>query len=118
MKKCNTVKNNRDFNYIIGKNNYVKDANLMIYYSNKEKGFYRFGISVGKKLGNAVVRNYNKRRIRNIIDKNKNLYSNETDYIIIVRRNCLSQSFEQINESFVQLMNRINQKEGAKNEKK
>ena len=44
---------------------------------------YHFGLSVGKKIGNAVVRNKYKRRIKDILMKNK--LNNSNDYVIILR---------------------------------
>lgn len=108
MKKTNIVKNNRDFTKIITNNQMVKNSDLVIYYDINTEEKYRFGISVGKKIGNAVIRNLYKRRIRTIVDNHKNLYSKGVDYIIIVRKNCLIREFEQIEDSFIQLMNKIN----------
>ena len=39
-----------------------------IYVVDNSYGFNRYGISVSKKVGNAVTRNKYKRRIRDIID--------------------------------------------------
>ena len=111
MKKEEVVKNNRDFDYIIKNGQFKKNNEFVIYYIDNEVDYDRFGISVSKKIGNAVVRNYYKRIIRNICDKNKNLYSKGKDYIIIVRNGCTKQTFSEINDNFVYLMKKIKEKE-------
>lgn len=120
MKKRNIVKESRDFSSIIKTGKFVKDKNLVIYYKEKDNTKYRFGISVGKKIGKAVTRNKYKRRMRNIIDNHEKLYSNSLDYIIIVRKNCLLENYQQIEESFVELLNKLNKQleKGARNEEK
>ena len=69
MKKNEVVKNNRDFERIIKEGKYRKNNEFIIYYLANSLDRSRFGISVGKKIGNAVERNYYKRVIRNICDK-------------------------------------------------
>ena len=71
MKKKYIVKSDRDFNKIINKNNYLKSKKIVIYYEDNDLNYDKFGISVGKKLGNAVTRNKYKRKIRSIIDENR-----------------------------------------------
>ena len=108
MKKEDIVKNNRDFDNIIKNGKCQKNKEFVIYYLNNDEGKSRFGISVSKKIGNAVVRNYYKRIIRNICHKNKNLYSNGKDYIIIMRKGLTLLEFDKINDSFIDLMKKIN----------
>ena len=117
MKKCDIIKNNRDFDYIISNGNCVRNQELIIYYVNNQTNNH-FGISVGKKIGNAVTRNYYKRIMRDICDKCKNIYLDKRDYIIIVRKTCANLSYEQIKTSFIVLVNKINNIEKErKNEK-
>ena len=108
MKKDEVVKNNRDFDYIIKNGKYRKNNEYVIYYIDTDKEYNRFGISVSKKIGNAVTRNYYKRIIRNICDKSKNLYSNSKDYIIIMRKGLTLLSFEEAYQSMNDLLKKIN----------
>jgi len=108
MKKEEVVKKSREFDYIIKKGQCKKNSEFVIYYIDNNKDIDRFGISVSKKIGNAVVRNYYKRVIRNICDKSKNLYSNKKDYIIIMRKGLTSLNFSEANNSFNDLLKKIN----------
>ena len=108
MKKEEVVKNNREFDYIIKNGKYRKNNEYVIYYIENDKEYNRFGISVSKKIGNAVTRNYYKRIIRNICDKSKNLYSNSKDYIIIMRKGLTLLSFDEAYKSINDLLRKIN----------
>ena len=107
MKKMNIVKKNSDFTKIIAANLFVKDRHVVIYALPTEYPYARFGVSVGKKIGKAVTRNYYKRQIRNIIDNHKNLYSKSRDYIIIIRKNCLNVTYQNLEQSIISLMAKI-----------
>ena len=108
MKKEEVVKKTREFDYIIKKGQCKKNNEFVIYYIDNEKEYNRFGISVSKKIGNAVTRNYYKRVIRNICDKSKNLYSKRKDYIIIMRKGLISLEFSEAQKSFNDLLEKIN----------
>ena len=108
MKKEEVVKKTREFDYIIKKGQCKKNNEFVIYYIDNEKEYNRFGISVSKKIGNAVTRNYYKRVIRNICDKSKNLYSKRQDYIIIMRKGLISLEFSEAQKSFNDLLEKIN----------
>ena len=104
MKKFEIVKEHRVFDKIINNGKFIKNNTFVIYYSKHEENFPKFGMAVGKKIGNAVTRNKYKRIIRNIVDENKFLFKKEYDYIIIIKRKCLEMSFNQINDSLSSLI--------------
>lgn len=58
-----------------------KHFNLLI--APSEEGIARLGIVVGRKTGNAVVRNRTKRLIREIFRKNKILFCPNKDYLFV-----------------------------------
>lgn len=110
MNKEHTVKDNREFNEIIKKSKFVKNNSYVIYYRDNNLNLYRFGITVSKKLGNAVKRNKYKRQIRSIINKYKNYYQNSSDYIIIIRNGFIKINFNEKEKDFIHLINLINEK--------
>ena len=110
MKKKNIVKENKDFSRIINNGKRYWNDVYSIYYDKNNYGDYRIGISVSKKMGNAVVRNKIKRQIRNIADKYKNIYQKDKDYIIIVRKNYINLKFSELEMKYLELINRITHK--------
>ena len=117
MRKLYVVKNKRDFDRIIKNSHYRKSKNYVIYHEQNNLPYDRFGISVGKKIGNAVYRNKHKRKLRAIIDNYKKLYVNSKDYIIILRGSAKNIPYLELNDDFLKLMNNI-RKDIANEEKK
>ena len=99
MKKINILKKNEDFNRIIKNNKPYKTKYFIIYLEWTNDKYYHFGLSVSKKIGNAVVRNKYKRRIKNIIDKKD--YKNNFNCIIILRKEVLNLSFSEFRDSLI-----------------
>ena len=116
MKKRNIVKNNRDFNRIIQTNKPFKFKDYVIYMERVDGNDYHFGISVSKKLGNAVVRNKLKRQIRSIISKND--YQKNFTCIIILGRGILNRSYQEMEDNLIYSFKKLNILLGGTHEKK
>ena len=104
MKKINIVKKKYEFENIIKTGKSFKNKYYVVFYKDNNLDKYRFGISVGKKIGNAVCRNKYKRKIRNIIDANKKYYQKNKDYIIIIRKPCIGVDFNTLEKEFLKLI--------------
>lgn len=104
MKKFEIVKEHYEFDNIINEGKSIGNKVFSIYFLKHDEEYPRFGIAVGKKIGNAVTRNKYKRIIRNIIDNNKLLFKKDYDYIIIIKRKCLDLSFKELNDNLSELV--------------
>ncbi|MCM1370453.1 MAG: ribonuclease P protein component [Clostridium sp.] len=105
MKKINILKENRDFDRIIKNNKAYKYKYYIIYIERNKSDVYKFGLSVGKKIGNAVTRNRVKRQIKSIIDK-KN-YQKGFNCIIIVNKNILNDEFCKMEKNLFDIFDKL-----------
>ena len=64
MKKQFRITKNEEFQKIIKAKKFVSNPSFTVYYRPRFLEHSRIGISVGKKLGSAVVRNRIKRQVR------------------------------------------------------
>ena len=110
MKKINIIKKNNDFNRIIKKRNGKSNDLFIINQEPNNLNKAMFGITLTKKIGNAVVRNKLKRQIKSIIDNNKNIYQNNKNYIIIIKKEALNASYQEKEKSLISLFEKIKEK--------
>ena len=96
MKRIEMVKKHDDFNDIINNGKKTSGKYLIIFFKEKEYDKPNFGIAVGKKIGNAVIRNKNKRIIRNIVDNNKFLFKKHYNYIIMIKKDITNISYNEV----------------------
>jgi len=67
----------------------------------------RFGFSVSKKAGKAVVRNRIKRVLKEICRINGQWFREGYDYIIIPRKGAIIKNFQDLSEDLFRLTRRI-----------
>ena len=113
MKKLNIIKKQEEINDIIKNGNLIKNKFFFIYYKERNSKYYRFCICVSKKLGNAVVRNKNKRQIKDIIDKSNLVFKSNMDYVIILRKEISNISFLEKQKYLLDILCKL---EGDQNE--
>ena len=110
MKKEERVKSNLLFNNIINDGIKVSNDLYSIFYINSDNEKPLFGVGTSKKNGNAVTRNKLKRQTRAIINETKLLFKNNRNYIIIIKKKSLNESYENRLNSFKSLIGEINEK--------
>ena len=86
MKKRFRVKKEKDFSAIFKEGKSFANRKFVIYRLENNEQHFRVGLSVSKKLGNAVTRNQIKRRIRHILIEYKNQLVENVDFVVIARK--------------------------------
>ncbi|MED3801417.1 ribonuclease P protein component [Lysinibacillus xylanilyticus] len=100
MKKRQRVKKNDDFQKVFKKGKSFANRQFVVYFLEKEgQTEFRVGLSVSKKLGNAVTRNQIKRYIRQSIHEIKDELKLNMDYVIIARQPAATMDFHEVKQS-------------------
>ena len=110
MKKINILQKSDDFERIIKNNKSYKYKDYIIYIEKNTDEIYHFGLSVGKKIGNAVIRNKVKRQLKSIIDKKS--YQTGFNCIIIVGKGILNRNYEEMEINLNYAFKKLNIIEG------
>jgi len=97
MKKEYRVKKNEEIKEILDEKHYYSNKYFTVYKKhNLKTTHFRYAISIGKKLGHAVMRNRIKRQIVSIIDNSNIDTTLPEDIFIIVRPTILSINYEEM----------------------
>ncbi|MET3699779.1 ribonuclease P protein component [Bacillus oleivorans] len=105
MKKEYRVKKNEDFQVIFKKGKSVANRQFVVYSLKKvDQPYFRIGISVSKKIGNAVKRNYIKRCIRKFFQSFGQDIRSGHDYLIIARKPTSEMDYHQIEKSLTHVL--------------
>ena len=90
----NRIKKYSEFQKVIESGEVKKTSFFVSYTITNELGYSRFGISVPKKTGNAVIRNRIKRQVRSAIGQSTD-FRKPNDIVVVVRHNYNIDDFKQ-----------------------
>lgn len=76
---------------------------LVLYARPNRSAANRVGVTVGKKLGKAVVRNRVRRRLREVYRLNEHRFTPGWDIVVVARSRCIKADFQKLTAAYLSL---------------
>ncbi|WP_082685550.1 ribonuclease P protein component [Ferroacidibacillus organovorans] len=90
------MRSNREFRFVFTRGRSQANKYYVLYVVPKQRSeISKIGLSVSKKVGNAVIRNRVKRILREILRERISLFSEGYDVVIIARKDAAGLSFRE-----------------------
>lgn len=102
MKFSKALKLNHIFRRLYATSGHANSC-LVLYARRNGSHTNRVGITVGKKLGHAVVRNRIRRRVREAYRLNESRFAAGWDIVLVARSRCQTVSFEKLCQNLLAL---------------
>ncbi|NLL45256.1 MAG: ribonuclease P protein component [Clostridiales bacterium] len=107
MKFTESLKNNFEFRRLYNRGKSASSPLLVIYCRRNGRRVSRLGITVGKKVGNAVVRNKLRRRLRESYRINEDFFVRGWDIVVVARVKSRYAPFSELCSDFLALSSRL-----------
>ena len=104
MKKNFRVKREKDFKAIFKDGMSFANRKFVVYQLENQQNHFRVGLSVSKKLGNAVTRNQIKRRIRHILQSVKGSLVEHVDFVVIARKGVETLEYAEMEKNLLHVL--------------
>ena len=107
MKRSMTIKKNYEFRRLYSKGKSAVSPCLAVYCRKNRGGGNRLGLTVGSKLGKAVVRNRTRRRIREAYRIHEGRFVLGYDIVVVARVKAAFAPYREIERSLLRAMDRL-----------
>ncbi|PXW89808.1 ribonuclease P protein component [Streptohalobacillus salinus] len=105
MKKGYRLKSDEDFQNVFKRGKSFANRQLVLYYlPKKDADHFRIGLSVSKKVGNAVVRNRIKRYLRQAFLELEPEIKEQFDFVVIARMPMKTIDFHETKKSLTHVL--------------
>ena len=102
MKFSCALKLNHIFRRLYATNGYA-NSYLVLYARKNRSQTNRVGLTVGKKLGKAVVRNRVRRRLREVYRLHEDRFAPGWDIVVVARSRCIGADFAKLTAAYLAL---------------
>ena len=102
MKFSSSLKLNHIFQRLYRTNGFA-DGNMVLYARRNRVGVNRVGVTVGKKLGKAHIRNRVRRRLREVYRLNEERFQPGWDIVVVARSRAVEAPFDKLTASYLNL---------------
>jgi|AntRauTorcE11897_2_1112592.scaffolds.fasta_scaffold00016_95 ribonuclease P protein component len=116
LPKKNRLTKRKEFNYIFKNGKNFSTKLFVLNYIPTKLPNFKVGFSVSKKVGNAVVRNRTKRRMREAFKQIQTQIDKNYNYIFVARKNANEATLEEIKKTFTYSMQKCNLIKRTKND--
>lgn len=103
MKKTYRVKRDKDFKAIFEMGHHAANRKFVVYQLDCQLPHFRVGLSVSKRLGNAVVRTGIKRRIRHVLQAHAS-HLCPVDFVVIARKGVEDLSYNELEKNLLHIL--------------
>ncbi|NLJ77515.1 MAG: ribonuclease P protein component [Peptococcaceae bacterium] len=107
MRVPTTLKKTREYRHVYNRGKFFADRYLVIYYLPNNLDYCRFGFTVSKKIGNAVVRNRVRRLLKEVCRLNSSVFTGGFDLVLVARRSIVDLKYKRVEECLLKLANKI-----------
>jgi len=115
LPKDERVRRRREYLAIQRRGEKVHLAHLLAFIQRGEPLRRRIGITVSKKVGNAVQRNRVKRLLREVWRRNKGAFPLGEDVVFVAKRNASQATFAEIEVQVLKVARRLRRRDGPLN---
>jgi ribonuclease P protein component len=107
MDRSYRIKKNEQFQDVFKNRRSFANRQFVVYYLQKpDHDHFRFGLSVSKRIGNAVTRNRIKRYIKEVLNEFRDELLPDYDYVIIARKPVSTMNYHEIKSSLLHVLKR------------
>lgn len=102
------LQKNKHFHKVFNRGKSIANRQIVLYYCyNGDTEHFRLGISVSKKVGNAVTRNRIKRLLKEVVRGQASHIPRGYDLVIIVRKPAVDLGFDELTASFNHVLKKM-----------
>ena len=103
MKYSESLKKNKDFQYVYQNGKSYANKYFVMYVLNNETEKNRIGISVSKKVGNSVIRHHLTRLVRESYRLHEDMFNSGLDIVIIARASARDIGYYEVESAVMHL---------------
>ncbi len=100
------LRKRREFKHAFAEGRRISGPQFRIIICQNSLGYPRLGLAVSRRVGNAVLRNRMKRRIRELFRRNRDRFPKSSDIVVIPLVGAAALSFDCFREQFFALLER------------
>ncbi|WP_127942813.1 MULTISPECIES: ribonuclease P protein component [unclassified Mycoplasma] len=106
MDKKFVLRKNWQFKDVIASKKQFVSKYLVLYYRPNQSNL-KVGISISKKVANAIRRNYYRRQVRQILDQTPEVFNLNYDVVLIIRKPFMPLDFQSKAQAVKQIFERL-----------